>query len=108
MRDTPATIALFDRAERACDLLNRTEFLGHPVERLFDEDAFFMLFDPGDRGEHVDALAQLRDAFDRLDGTEVLESTHTMRAADGGAHRVHVRWSPLGRSGGPTLLGLFT
>ena len=104
MRDTPSAIALFDRDDGCCEILNRSEFLGHPVLELHSTSAFLA------RSTRPTASRSRSCAVcsARLRGDDVLEATHTLRAADGTARSVHLRCSPLGGTDSHTTLGLFT
>ena len=107
LRDTPDVIVLFDPTTGGCDVLNRADFLGHPLDALSEPGGLASLVEPDDR-EAADTH------WLRLSGLEpeqVAETTLRLRDADGAIRYARLRFSPLDVSdavGGRRLLGLIS
>jgi PAS domain S-box-containing protein len=108
LRDSPDAIAVLHVDHGALEILNRLEFLGHPVEGLREPDGLLRLVHADDRASARAAFESLRS----LRGDQIFESTLRLQDADGHHRFVRLRFSPLSATddaGGPgTLLGLLS
>jgi PAS domain S-box-containing protein len=103
LRNTPGVIATIDPARRSCEILNRSELLGHPLEDLREPGGIDVLIHPDDTA----AAAAYWEQLEALDADQVSETT--LRAVDSTGADRHLRFrvSALRRaSGGLMLLGL--
>ncbi|HEV7526142.1 MAG TPA: ATP-binding protein, partial [Acidimicrobiia bacterium] len=107
LRDTPDAIASLDLESGSCEILNRTNFLGHPVECLATDDGLRSLVHADDRDEAESYWLRLLHA----DAEQVFETTLRLRAGDGPERYVRLRFSRLSESAdgsAETLLGLLS
>jgi PAS domain S-box-containing protein len=91
LRDTPDTIAFFDPDAGSCEVLNRTEFLGHPLATVAATGGLAGLVHPDDAAAAAPQFARLR-ALEQLD---VCETTLRLRTAGGAYRYVRMRSSPV-------------
>jgi PAS domain S-box-containing protein len=106
LRDSPDAIAILHVDHGALEILNRVDFLGHPVEDLRGPDGLLRLVHGDDRDAARAAFESLRS----LRGDQIFESTLRLQDADGHDRFVRLRFSPLSASedGAGTLLGLLS
>ena len=101
LRDTPDVIVLYDTGTRTCEVLNRSDFLGHPLRVLAEEGGLASLVDHEDQAEADAHWARLTS----LDLEQVCETTLRLHDAAGAIRYARLRFSPLGAgSDGDTLL----
>ncbi len=104
LRDSPDIVVLLDLDAGTCDVLNRSDFLGHPLATVAAAGGLDELVHPEDRADSDAHWQRLRD----LRGDEVCETTLRLRGADGEARFARLRFSRLNQDGsdtGATLLG---
>ncbi|HYL51031.1 MAG TPA: ATP-binding protein [Acidimicrobiia bacterium] len=103
LRDSPDVIALLDVDAGTCEVLNRTDFFGHPLETLAEKDGLYGLVHPEDRAD-ADAHWQRLHA---LEPDRVCETTLRLRDGAGTARYARLRFSPLNLEddSSQTLLG---
>ncbi len=103
LRDSPDIIALVDLDAGSCEILNRTDFLGHPLETLAARDGLYGLVHPEDRADADAHWERLRE----LEPEQVCETTLRLRDVDGEDRYARLRFSPLNVEGDSshTLLG---
>jgi hypothetical protein len=107
LRDTPDIIVLFDATARTCEVLNRADFLGHPLDVVAAEGGLAALVDRGDQAVAEAHWARLPS----LAPEQVGETTLRLRDGAGEVRYARLRFSPLGGiddPGGPLLLGLIS
>jgi signal transduction histidine kinase len=105
LRNTPGVIATIDPTRGSCDVLNRPDLLGHPLEELRVPNGLATLVNAADTAE-ADAYWRQLEA---LAPDQVCETT--LRVADraGADHHLRFRCSALRRPGGGALfLGLIS
>ena len=103
LRDSPDIIVLVDLDARSCEVLNRGDFLGHPLETLAERDGLYGLVHPEDRAD-ADAHWQ---RLHHLEENQVCETTLRLRDGAGDDRYARLRFSPLNLEGdsSQTLLG---
>jgi signal transduction histidine kinase/ActR/RegA family two-component response regulator len=107
LRDTPDIIVLFDAATGSCEVLNRADFLGHPLDALSAPGGLAALVEPDDRDAADAHWARLTG----LEPEQVGETTLRLRDAAGAIRYARLRFSPLDVSDdgdGQRLLGLIS
>jgi len=107
LRDTPDVIAILELESGSCEILNRTNFLGHSAEQLAEHNGLRSLVNPDDLGEADSHWTRLRES----DSEQVCETTLRLRDSDAHDRFVRLRFSPLNRADGAssrTLLGLLS
>ena len=107
LRDTPDVIAILELESGSCEILNRTNFLGHSAEQLAQQDGLRSLVHPDDLGEADTHWMRLRES----DSEQVCETTLRLRDSDAHDRFVRLRFSPLNRADGAsprTVLGLLS
>ncbi len=103
LRDSPDIIALLDVDAGTCEVLNRTDFLGHPLERLAEPDGLYGLVHPEDRVDADAHWQRLRE----LAPDRVCETTLRLQDGKGADRYARLRFSPLNLEddSSQTLLG---
>jgi PAS domain S-box-containing protein len=103
LRDSPDIIALLDLDAGTCEVLNRADFLGHPLETLAAPNGLYGLVHPEDRADAAAHWQRLHD----LEPDRVCETTLRLRDGDGADRYARLRFSPLDleNDSSRTLLG---
>jgi PAS domain S-box-containing protein len=107
LRDSPDIIVLLDLPTGRCEVLNRSDFLGYPLDALAEHNGLARLVHPDDETDAERHWAALRD----LGPEQVSETTLRLRDANGDDRYARLRFSPLNtgeQDGGPTMLGLMS
>jgi signal transduction histidine kinase/CheY-like chemotaxis protein len=107
LRDSPDIIVVLDLPTGGCEVLNRPDFLGYPLDALAEHDGLARLVHPDDAIGAEGHWAALRD----LGPEQVTETTLRLRDADGDDRYARLRFSPLHtgeQDSGPTVLGLIS
>jgi len=91
LRDTPDVIATLDLESGSCEILNRTNFLGHALEALAQRDGLRSLVHPDDVDEADAHWTRLRES----ESEQVCETTLRLRDADARDRFVRLRFSLL-------------
>ena len=107
LRDTPDVIVLYDVERASCEVLNRADFLGHPLDIVAADGGLASTVDPDDRAEADADWTRLHD----LEPEQIAETTLRLRDAHDAIRYVRLRFSPLGAvddGHGPRLLGLIS
>ena len=92
LRGTPDVIFLFEPERGTCEVLNRHDFLGHPLDVVAAEGGLASLVDDAD---HVAADAHWARVSD-VDGDQVCETTLRLHDGDDRVRYVRLRFAPLG------------
>jgi hypothetical protein len=92
LRDTPDVIVLYDVERASCEILNRAEFFGHPLEVVAAPGGLAALVEPDDSAAADAHWGRLRS----LEPEHVSETTLRLRDAAGVTRYVRLRFSPLG------------
>jgi hypothetical protein len=107
LRGTPDVIFLFDPSDGSCEVLNRTELLGHPLETISAPGGLAALVFADD---HV-AAETLWEQAAELDDDRVCETNLRMRDSVGEQRYVRLRLAPLGvvdAGAGRRLIGVLS
>jgi len=107
LRDTPDVIVLYDVERASCEVLNRVDFLGYPLDIVAADGGLASTVDPDDRAQADAHWTRLRD----LEPEQIAETTLRLRDAHDAIRYVRLRFSPLGAVDdgyGPRLLGLIS
>ncbi len=91
VRDSPDVIALLDRDTGACEVLNRADFFGYPLQQLAEPGGLRDLVHPDDAADadaHWERMAM-------LEADQVCETTLRIRDTGGADRYVRLRFSPI-------------
>jgi len=91
VRDSPDIIVLLDFDIGTSEVLNRADFLGHPLAVLAEPGGLYSIVDDDDREEADSLWARMRE----LEHEQVCEGTLRMRDANGDIRHARLRFSPL-------------
>jgi len=89
---TPDVIFLFEPGHGTCEVLNRHDFLGHPLDVVAAEGGLASLVDPADHVAADAHWARVRE----VDVDQVCETTLRLRDGDGGVRYLRLRFALLG------------
>ena len=91
VRDSPDIIVLLDLDEGTCEVLNRADFFGHPLEILAAPGGLYSIVLSDDRADADVLWAAMRE----LEPEHVCERTLRVYDANLGVRHVRLRFSPL-------------
>jgi signal transduction histidine kinase/CheY-like chemotaxis protein len=106
LRGTPDVIFLFDPSDGACEVLNRSDLLGHALETVEAPGGLAALVDADDQVAAYAHWARVAELDDR-----VCETTLRLRDAVGELRYVRLRFAPLGvvdEGAGRRMLGVLS
>jgi signal transduction histidine kinase/CheY-like chemotaxis protein len=92
LRGTPDVIFLFDPDDGRCEILNRNDLFGHPLETVAAPGGLASLIDPDDQVAADATWARVAE----LDDDRVCETTLRLRDAAGEVRFARLRFAPLG------------